>query len=222
MEPANISNRTHVKRYRIYSHIRRHLIGDAYLPGTHLSIDDLARRFGVSATPVREALLQLAAEQIVDFEANRGFFVKVASDTHYCDLYGIFLAFVEHQMNRLSDDGTGDIVERWEAVGLHLNELSPHDDSFARLIEEFYMSMFVGCNNLEMLSAAERILARTHRIRVAVLNDERMRSGILSDFKVIIEALRVRDWLCASQRLRIVFDRKTRYLSNGRQPDGAC
>lgn len=48
--------------------------------GSRLHQEDLAKEFGVSRTPVREALRRLAAEGLVDLFANRG--ARVATATH--------------------------------------------------------------------------------------------------------------------------------------------
>jgi len=42
------------------------------LPGATLRVDELARRLGVSSTPVREALRHLAAQRAVDITPHRG------------------------------------------------------------------------------------------------------------------------------------------------------
>lgn len=49
----------------------------ALLPGTRLEEPDLARRFSVSRTPVREALQLLLAEGLVEKRPNRGVFVTL-------------------------------------------------------------------------------------------------------------------------------------------------
>ena len=41
-------------------------------PGQHLVTQDLAERFGVSHTPVREALIELAGVGVIDLLPNRG------------------------------------------------------------------------------------------------------------------------------------------------------
>ncbi len=48
------------------------IVCGALPPGTALDESDLARRFGVSRTPVREALRQLTASGLVDSRAHRG------------------------------------------------------------------------------------------------------------------------------------------------------
>jgi DNA-binding GntR family transcriptional regulator len=48
-------------------------------PGTHLVSRELAERFGVSQTPIREALIALAGSGIVDLLPNRGAVVRQVS-----------------------------------------------------------------------------------------------------------------------------------------------
>ncbi|WP_031243604.1 GntR family transcriptional regulator [Advenella kashmirensis] len=51
---------------QLYELLRRQIIALELTPGTVLSRAELAGRFGVSQTPVREALLKLAQEKLVD------------------------------------------------------------------------------------------------------------------------------------------------------------
>lgn len=49
-------------------------------PGTRLLMDDLAERLGISRTPVREALLRLEMERVIEPHGRRGFVVRELSD----------------------------------------------------------------------------------------------------------------------------------------------
>jgi DNA-binding GntR family transcriptional regulator len=44
-------------------------------PGDHISQDDIAEKLGMSKLPIREALLSMSAEGLVDLKARRGAFV---------------------------------------------------------------------------------------------------------------------------------------------------
>jgi DNA-binding GntR family transcriptional regulator len=56
-----------------YERIRGYVLGGDVPPGARLGQVELAERFGISRTPVREALRRLTGEGLVDFHSNRGF-----------------------------------------------------------------------------------------------------------------------------------------------------
>ena len=56
--------------------IRQKILSGAYAPGAPLLQDLIAAEFGTSKIPVREALLSLRAEGLVDIFAHRGFQVR--------------------------------------------------------------------------------------------------------------------------------------------------
>ncbi len=59
----------------LYDALWRRLVNLEFEPGVRLSDEALAREFGVSRTPVREALLRLSQVGLVEVNARRGFFV---------------------------------------------------------------------------------------------------------------------------------------------------
>ncbi|MGK3941107.1 DNA-binding GntR family transcriptional regulator [Streptomyces canus] len=67
-------------RERVADALRAALIAGELLPGQVYSAPALAARFGVSATPVREAMLDLVKEGLVDTVPNKGFRVTAVSD----------------------------------------------------------------------------------------------------------------------------------------------
>src|SRR5687768_17715411 len=56
-----------------YERIRGYVLGGEARPGARLGQVELAERFGISRTPVREALRRLAGEGLVEPLSNRGF-----------------------------------------------------------------------------------------------------------------------------------------------------
>lgn len=60
--------------------IRARIITGALVAGELHSIGSIAAQLGVSVTPVREAVLDLAKEELVDVVRNRGFRVRTLSD----------------------------------------------------------------------------------------------------------------------------------------------
>lgn len=74
-----ISERTSL-RERVAESLRAALVSGRMVPGTTYSIPALAEQFGVSATPVREAMLDLVNEGIMSAVPNKGFRVVELSD----------------------------------------------------------------------------------------------------------------------------------------------
>jgi DNA-binding GntR family transcriptional regulator len=64
---------------QITARIREKILTGVYPPGSALLQDVIAAEFGVSKIPVREALVQLRAEGLVDVFAHRGFQVRPLS-----------------------------------------------------------------------------------------------------------------------------------------------
>ncbi|MFI1955059.1 GntR family transcriptional regulator [Streptomyces xinghaiensis] len=76
----------HSVRGQILDALRAALVGGDLLPGEVYSAPALAARFGVSPTPVREAMQQLAAEGAVEVVPNRGFRVARRSERDLAEL----------------------------------------------------------------------------------------------------------------------------------------
>ncbi|MFI8007453.1 GntR family transcriptional regulator [Streptomyces sp. NPDC086010] len=74
--PAPRAVRRHSVRGQILDALRSALVDGELAPGEVYSAPALGARFGVSATPVREAMQQLAAEGAVEVVPNRGFRVS--------------------------------------------------------------------------------------------------------------------------------------------------
>ena len=73
-------------RGQILDALRAALVGGELRPGEVYSAPALGERFGVSATPVREAMQQLALEGAVEVVPNRGFRVVVRSARELAEL----------------------------------------------------------------------------------------------------------------------------------------
>tara|TARA_R110002110_G_scaffold143486_6_gene332371 strand:+ start:1048 stop:1830 length:783 start_codon:yes stop_codon:yes gene_type:complete len=61
----------------VYEALREEILTLIARPGQYLDEYQLEERFGVSRTPIREALIRLQSDRLVRFSANRGHFVEV-------------------------------------------------------------------------------------------------------------------------------------------------
>lgn len=77
------------------------VIAGEFGPGDRLDEVSLAQRFGVSRTPVREALLQLGAEGFIDVRPRRGAVVSVLSPHRLIEMFEV-MAELEAACGRLA------------------------------------------------------------------------------------------------------------------------
>lgn len=71
---------------QVYQIIRREVVNRVYHEGEQLKEADLAQRFNVSRSPVREALHRLAGDGILTIVPNRGIFVKEFDEKYIIDV----------------------------------------------------------------------------------------------------------------------------------------
>jgi GntR family transcriptional regulator, carbon starvation induced regulator len=75
-----------VRTDQILDALRRDILNGGFVPDQPLRVADLSERYGVSATPLREALSRLAGERLVVAATNRGWRVAPVSMAEFEDL----------------------------------------------------------------------------------------------------------------------------------------
>ncbi|NIZ90642.1 GntR family transcriptional regulator [Kineococcus rubinsiae] len=69
--------------------IRRAIVDGGVAPGTHLEVDVLAREHDVSRIPVREALMTLVGEGLVEHLPRRGYTVSRLAEGELAELFSV-------------------------------------------------------------------------------------------------------------------------------------
>lgn len=139
---------------RTYEALKALIISGEFGPGSDLDENELVRRFEVSRTPVREAVIRLSMEGLVSMLPNRG--AKVSnlnfSDiTDHLEIMDILtpsvcylaalrrtpsdLEAIKEQVDRLNATGRDELQERLDAI-FHLYTAlgkASHNDSLAHL-----------------------------------------------------------------------------------------
>jgi DNA-binding GntR family transcriptional regulator len=109
--PVQIPELGDVKRRtaqeQVLESLRRAILGGLLEPGTALVLSELSERLGVSRTPIREAIRELAAEGLVDFDSYRSAVVHTPTVEEAEELYELRLILeplaVRKSVDRISD-----------------------------------------------------------------------------------------------------------------------
>ena len=103
--------------------IREAIIDGRLTPGLRLKEEALARQFGLSRTPVREALLILQAEGLLEGTPNRGATVRAYSEDDLAEMYDLRAVLEGHASHRAAERITDE----------HVTDLQASNRRFARL-----------------------------------------------------------------------------------------
>lgn len=104
-------------REDVAGELRAALVAGELRPGEVYSAPSLARRFGVSATPVREALLHLAAEGLLEPVRNKGFRVVEISEPDLDEIAALRRLLEVPAVGQLArDPGRADLAGLAEAA----------------------------------------------------------------------------------------------------------
>jgi DNA-binding GntR family transcriptional regulator len=76
---------------QLIARFRERILAGTYAPGSALRQDILAAEFGTSKIPVREALVQLQSEGLVDIFPNRGFQVRPLAAAELQEVFSLRL-----------------------------------------------------------------------------------------------------------------------------------
>jgi DNA-binding GntR family transcriptional regulator len=95
---------------RVAAQIREGIVAGEYAAGTGLSEFTLSSELGVSRTPVREALKQLATEGLVEIVPRVGTFVATPSRRDVTELYGLKEIFEGFAAGLLAPRGDAEAI----------------------------------------------------------------------------------------------------------------
>ncbi len=185
----------------IYDALRRSIISMELKPGADLDEKSLVAMFGVSRTPVREALIRLAAEGLVDIRLNRGASV---ANLDLQVLQSIFEAgdLIEKAIMRLAClRRTPEDLRDVEHI-MHEFEADMARKDIPAMVESnsrFHLRIAEASGNKYFLDCYRRILADHERIAQIwyahniVLTTGSANSTIAQQHREILEALENRD-----------------------------
>lgn len=88
-EPMDLAIESSTVHQRVYARLCQLLASGVYGPGERLDETTLAKRMGVSRTPLREAISWLASEGVVQHRPYQGNFVRTFTAKQVHDLYEV-------------------------------------------------------------------------------------------------------------------------------------
>ncbi|MDQ8702520.1 GntR family transcriptional regulator [Streptomyces sp. LHD-70] len=137
---------------RVIAEMRRRIIEGGIEPGAPLSELALADEFGVSRTPVREALKQLQTEGLVEIRPRVGTFVTTPSRREITELFEMKELLEGAAVRLLAQRGRVPELDLLERNLREADEAVARDDRerYAELVREFHDLLISGADNTKL------------------------------------------------------------------------
>jgi DNA-binding GntR family transcriptional regulator len=188
-------------RDQVYHEVLSRIYRGDLRPGSRVRDTDVAAHLGVSRTPVREALLRLARDGVLDADMGRGFSVRPLDPGEMRET-GEILATLECLALGLSGDISAQRLLRLSEIDRELAAVRGDVDRSVDLDEEWHRTLLADCPNQRLRSMIASLWQVPSRYMRAFLRDAGRVTLSTQHHVRIIEALRRSDRAAAEQRFR--------------------
>lgn len=184
-------------RDRALQYLRESVLADPQVQGTFLNEVELAKQIGVSRTPVREALLLLVADGLVEMLPGRGAYVPPLTGRQIRELMEIRGLFERHAAARTIETGTAP-VEEMRALLAEQEKLATTGDagsaeSATAFVERdvlFHQALIDAADNVMISRSYAALRVRQRRLGVSALFRATNRQlAVCGEHRKIVEAL---------------------------------
>ena len=153
---------------RAYDHVKRAIIRGDLPGGTAISENALCQEIGVSRTPVHEAFLRLAAEDLLTLESRKGAVVRPMSPNEAADVLEMREAIESTAATRVVTDGrAADVTPSLQAMLAEQAQAvaSGDVDRFIEVDAEFHGAVIGASRNAIAVMFARTLRDRQQRLR---------------------------------------------------------
>lgn len=182
-------------REKILENIRDAIISGSLKAGSRVSEPELAERYGISRTPIREALRQLESEGYLTVIPRRGAVVSEFSQKDVEDFYAIKSILEGYAARQACSRLTDRELDKLQANNKRLNDLAEQNDikTFFKVHNDFHEMFIKAADNERLRELITSVVTRFQRLRFMSLSLPGRMKISAQEHEKIIEAFRRRD-----------------------------
>jgi len=189
---------------QVHAYLKRALLTLQLRPGEPLSEKELSVRLGVSRTPVREALIKLADEGLVDILPQRGTFVAPIRVSEVAEAQFVREALEVAVVRRVAQEATPELVRALEdnlaqqAEAIRAQDL----ELFMRLDEALHRRLSDEVRLARAWKVIQSVKGQLDRVRYLSLPEPGHLALLQVQHAAIVEAIAARDVERAGEAMR--------------------
>lgn len=179
--------------HSVYDQLRSQIVEGVLSPGTHLVEGPLAKTFGVSRTPIREALSQLAYEGLLE-RHDRAMRVRVLKAEDILEIYEVRIALERAAARAAAERRTELDLGR---LGHTLDEMlalgESETDRRPKLAHAFHFAIWRAGHNAMLVETLESIHLRVMGLSSTTLHYPQRWKVFTDECTGVLDAIRSRD-----------------------------
>ncbi|HAL38178.1 MAG TPA: GntR family transcriptional regulator [Polaromonas sp.] len=198
-----------------YTQIRRRILDVVWMPGYQAMEQDVALALGMSRTPVREAMIRLQREGLVDVVPRHGMRVLPVSPTDMREIYQVLTALecMAAELLAARKPSSDDLLPLVAATTAMDEALKVDDlDAWAVADERFHALLVDLSGNRQLKDTVLNYWDRAHRARMFTLRLRPKPVNSTKEHLQMVECLRAGDVQGAAQVTRAHRERANREL----------
>ena len=179
---------------------------DVYRSRSDIRLDErqLAQDFGVSRTPVREAMAQLEREGFIRSVPRRGVYVVRKTKREVIEMITAWAALESMAARLITKSATDDEIAVLRSMFATFNDgqVAAHLDEYSEVNIEFHQTIIRMSQNSVLINLAENLFTHMRMIRRKTIGEKDRADRSIRDHMHIIEAIEARDTERAEELVR--------------------
>jgi len=186
----------------IHLTLRSEILSCALPPGSELREQQLAKRFAVSKSPVREALLRLQREHLVEVESRQGYRVTRISIRDARDMYSFRSTLESACVTMAAQQASDETLAALDAHRRLPKRMSTEE--FVRRNREFHCELFRASGNQRLGTVARELIEQMDRMTLISIHTimGHDTAQLVREHCGVIDALQARNGRLAAKLMR--------------------
>lgn len=182
-------------REKILETIREAILKGELKPGEKVAEPELAERFGISRTPIREAFRQLESEGYLTVIPRKGAVVAALSERDVQEFYAIKSILEGYAAELAAKNLSDKDLAKLEAINDKLREIAEEGDvkAFYRVHNEFHETFLKAADNSKLYELIQQLGMKFSRLRMASLSVSGRMAISVAEHDKLLDAFRRHD-----------------------------
>jgi DNA-binding GntR family transcriptional regulator len=190
-------------RDKVYLRLRQEILTNELCPGDLIILKDIEKRLRVSQTSVREALISLERDGLVESVPYKGFRIREFNAKHLREIYSVRAALEGLAIELITKSGNLSCLEELEHITKQMTKAAHQNDreKLGELDFAFHQRMIILAGNDILISAWNTVGAYAFRSLVITNFEYPDIEAIYSVHNVYLDIIRSGDWRRAREEI---------------------